>query len=189
MSNIRLKTSALDESRCWNTCSTCRSTAVSRATDCQSARSTVTASTKRRLAYLSAHLIPRAAQNALRCLRLSARAALDGLKPRRCIHDFDQSAALTRDIFGQLCSRHVGQPAQHGITIDTGETAICVEIGSGNFSGMQSQQQVGTTNIGGRIAPARVDSIDDERVRDVTQDIQWMEIPMTQPVAVWHGHN
>ena len=51
---------------------------------------------------------------------------------------------------------------------------------------MVSQQQIGTTDVGGGIAATRVGSIDDERPRGVAQDVDGMKIAVAQALAVRH---
>jgi hypothetical protein len=107
------------------------------------------------------------------------RARVWGPLRRRRANDLQQSSALARDTLGELRSSNIGHPAQHRISIHIAEAAVCVEVRQSNFSGMQFEQQVGTAHISGRIASARVQPINDHRVRSVTQNVQWVEVAMT----------
>jgi len=52
---------------------------------------------------------------------------------------------------------------------------------------MQFEQQIGPTNVSGGIASARVKPVNDHGGRHLTQDVQRMEVAVTQTLAVGHA--
>src|SRR5215472_16842385 len=66
------------------------------------------------------------------------------------------------------------------------DPTVGLEVGSCEFVGMQLQEQIGTADIGGRIAPTSIRPIDHDWLRGVAQDVQRMEVAVTQLVALRH---
>ena len=100
--------------------------------------------------------------------------------------ELQQAVHLARNVFCQPGGRYVRQPAENGLTRHAADAAVGVEIGVREVPSVVSQQQIGTTDVGGGIAATRVGSIDDERPRGVAQDVDGMKIAVAQALAVRH---